>query len=276
MTTSGRFQNTHGIKNHFQYLIIALPGSTPPAPASPTPTPPSLTPAAVQTSLSDVDNVIVCSLCGFSGFRVRDIVHHLTQHPGSTLNCGVDGCPSEYNNLRSFKSHLNIHHPSFYPDIIDSVPSFEPNSIFLLRNRDLSNNIDNTFIDNYPEPEFTFDNNSPASPQSLNSFSVNIEGPTREFLKILVTKGCQNNIPFNAMKELTSSLIDFLSDASYNNILTDDLIHNMLNSINNSDRFDICLENYFNCCFPESINIRGTDQSFVVFNFKKIFSISCF
>ena len=74
--------------------------------------------------------VIFCKICGFSGFRCRDVVNHLASEDWSILTCGVDGCTREFSSLRSFKSHLSNYHPDFYPDIRYEVPDLENSTVF--------------------------------------------------------------------------------------------------------------------------------------------------
>ena len=217
-----------------------------------------------------LENVVICKTCGFSGFRVRNLVHHLIQHNSMTLICGVDGCIKQYYNLRSFKSHLSKKHPYFYPDLQGEVPDFRNSSVFALRG-DVAPVVNVELAHSNEDVSFDFD---PASPQPHffnNEFSdsVAIDSATKDFLEILVRKGCNSNIPFKTIQEISSAFISFFNQLSSNNLLSEDLIHSLYNSVSSSDRFDTCLERYFNASFPEIIQIQDSEDNFVVFDFKK-------
>ena len=110
-----------------------------------------------------------------------------------------------------------------------------------------------------PTESFFIENNS--IPSQQEDIVLQVENATRDFLEILIKKGCQSNMPFQSMKEMSVSFINFFKGLSVSNQFTDDVIHSLLNSINTIDRFDACLEIFFNANFPESINIRGTENS---------------
>ena len=223
----------------------------------------STTTALTTTLVNDTQrhSVILCSICSFTAFRVRDVVNHLSLHSGSILACGLDSCTRTYTNLRSFKSHLEHHHPDFYPDLIQ-LPEFSNNSIF-------TNILPAPVPDLQPmpeTPEYFAPSPAPLSPPQASIDSI--DRATQEFLEIILKNGCNYNIPFKAMQELSTKLVRFIHSLSSSGSLNDELVHSFLHSLNSQDNFDRSLEKHFNANFPEVINIRGSNDSFVCFPFK--------
>ena len=154
-----------------------------------------------MTSRAQHQQVIFCSICGFTAFRVRDLVNHLATHSGSIFACGLDRCPRTYTNLRSFKSHLEIHHHAFYPDLIES-PEFSDNSIFSHIQQILEPVLGPADTPEYFVP-------SPHLSHSPNVQIDSIDASTKEFLEIILKNCCNFNIPFKAMPGISTKLARF-------------------------------------------------------------------
>ena len=143
------------------------------------------------------NQVIFCSFCGFSAFRTRDVVNHLSIHSFLTLACGVDGCTREYRNLKSFKTHLTRNHGDFYPDILHGMPFFESNSVFAASGENINSySIDHPALQDYNIPDHSFSPDYSPNPlitSPLNepffNLQESIDISTRNFLKILIEKG---------------------------------------------------------------------------------------
>ena len=220
-----------------------------------------------------LENVIFCSICGFTGFRVRDVVHHLSAHSDTVYRCGIDSCSREYARLASFKQHLTNHHEYFYPDIVGDLPGLDINSIFSYSNtRNIENPPVNDTLASIPSPE-PFDQNSPSltghDPETFD-LDAFVDERTKRFLEILVQNGCHQNITFKALKGISSSLMSFAYEIASQNLFSEDLLYSLLSSVNTSDKFDSCLEKYFQATFPEVINIGSSSSSFVFFPFRVI------
>ena len=190
-------------------------------------------------------------------------------HPDITIVCGLDGCRKEYTNLKSFKSHLKIHHSNFYPDLLGEIPQISNLSVFTT-SFERSQEILEISPSNEPN---TIDNSPDCFSSSINigDDSENlIENKTKEFIGILAEHGCQQNITFKALKGLSNNLISFFTGLSTSGALSQDLVYSFHSSINSSDKFDECLEKYYKATFPEVIEIASTSFSFVCFPFRSV------
>ena len=91
--------------------------------------------------------------------------------------------------------------PSIYPDILFESPLFEDSSVFSSTGHALHNFLpqESSFTVQLPE-------NYPSSFEESNIVEfctdTSIEESTKQFLSILLEKGCRYNIPFKALKEL--------------------------------------------------------------------------
>ena len=211
--------------------------------------------------------VIFCSLCGFSCFRPGSLVNHLNEH-SEIFFCGIENCEHQFSNLRSFKSHLTRQHQDFYPDIIADIPYLSNKSIFCLSSPVCA-------ADNLVQVGSSLSCNSPLDSEShtniLNSSSNSqdyILEKQKQFLEILVRNGCQQNVTFKALKGISSNLINFFSEISSQNLLSEDLVYTLQSSINTSEKFDLCLEEQLNAVFPEVVNISNSYESFTIFKLK--------
>ena len=211
----------------------------------------------------------------FGAFRTRKVVHHLSVLKDLLLTCGVDGCTLLFRHIRLFKHHLNEIHPYFYPDALEGLPAFSDDSIFctnftfenqtecqFTNNSDLTSPLYTDLQSNHPDINL-FDSNS--NLENINSL-------TTDFTNILGQHGAKNNMAFSSMQSLSASLIDyfyknFASSSDFNN----NLAHSLHNSIFSAEKFDSVLEKKFKAVFPEVINIRGSNFTFVYFQFKKCF-----
>ena len=213
---------------------------------------------------------VKCRKCNFTNFKCKTVVDHLGCHLSLVLVCGVDGCTIVSPSLRQFKTHLRDAHPSFYPKILYNLPFFSSQSVFCCNPLMDSTNSHQNFEPSMTSVEFENSSIEEYTPRPHDSLE-NINSLTVDFIKILGKQGAVKNMTFDAMKSLSTSLINYFFEISAENLMSSDLHHNLLNSINSSDNFDYHIKKNFNVVYPEIVDIRNTQFSFVYFSFKKCF-----
>ena len=214
------------------------------------------------------ERVILCVFCGFRAWSFFQITRHFELHLGFSFRCGIDSCPSEFTVLDSFRSHLRAHHDDLYPNIRSELPYLDENSCFAYPR--ISNL---TFADSRPESPPAFSDTpepEPHSPDIPNNFEDQLlEENTDRFVEIILRDGCSRSIPFDHIRQLSSSFISFFGDLSDANSLSTDLRYNLNYLIRNPDIFNRHNEDRFGAVFHKMINISQSQDFFAYMPFKK-------
>ena len=193
-------------------------------------------------------------------------MRHLAAHSGASFRCGVENCPSQYTNLRSFRAHLASNHEDIYPSITSELPELI-NSIFKYP-------VQTNFVPQEIAPIQIevpdFDPASPVqSPDLIDHDQAALEHNLRGFADILVRQGCSHSVPFQHLQGISKSMITFFRNVSRTNGFSDDLELELQHLIRTQESFNGYIQNNFRALFHEMINISNTDQSFAFFPFKK-------